>query len=666
MPNNKLKKFIENSRIYLVVIFILLFMLCYKNPQFIFPSAVVFILLVIYSEWATDKSKTEVVKHIQELTFDVNSTVKNTLVNSPFPLVIVEINGNIIWKGSKFMQEFANIDIKSYLNQILKEISKELDNEEKKDIETELKIGDKTYKVLGQRVKSKQSKKQGSEHLVSLFFIDNTEYQKLKEEYKERNTCIGIITIDNYEEIIQRMSVEERPQVLAEIEKCIYNWTKDTGGLIIKNERETYIYIFEEKYLQKLEDNKFNILDIVKEINISTKSQITLSIAVSNEGKSNYEKYKTALIGMDIALGRGGDQAVIRKNNIYKFYGGRAQEIEKRTKVKARIISQALEELILESDNVIIMGHKNSDIDALGSSLGIYRFTKALGKDVYILNETTGMALEGFIDIIKIETEYKNAIITKNEALSKANENTVLVIVDTHKVSYLEEPELLEKTKKIVVIDHHRKSTEFIENPTLIFHEVYASSASELVIEILQYSDRQIELNEIEVEALYAGIMLDTKNFTFKTGVRTFEAAAYLKKAGVDIIKVKKWFQNDLENYNLIADIVKNAEITNDTIGISIYDEKDDDAGIICAKAADELLSISNITASFIIGQQDDKVCISGRSIGDINVQVILEKLGGGGHMTNAGTQIEGKTIDEVKIELINKINEYFEEQKKA
>lgn len=661
MQKNKFKNFVRNSRIYLLIIFILLCLLCYANPQFVGPSIIIFVLLILYSEWATDKSKTEVERHIQELTFDVNSTVKNTLINSPFPLVIIETNGNIIWKGTKFTQEFANIDIKSYLSDIIKEVSKDADSE-KMDIDIKVKINAKTYKVLGQRIKSKQSRKQGTSYLLSLYFIDNTEYENLKQLYKDTNTCIGIITIDNYEETIQRIAVEERPQILAQIEKCIYDWTRDTGGLIIKNDRETYIFIFEEKYLNKFEENKFEILDIIKEIHISTRSQITLSIAVSNDGKTNYEKYKTALTGMDIALGRGGDQAVIRKNNIYKFYGGRAKEVEKRTRVKARIISQALEELILDSEKVIVMGHKNSDIDALGSALGIYRFAKTLEKDAYIVNETSGLALTGFIDVIGKDLEYKDVIITKAEALAKIDENTVLVIVDTHKVGYVEEPILLEKTKKIVVIDHHRKGTDFIENPTLIFHEVYASSASELVIEILQYSDRELELKEIEVEALYAGIMLDTKNFTFKTGVRTFEAAAYLRKAGVDIIKVKKWFQNDLENYTVIADIVKKADIVRDTIGLSVYEQKDKDASVICAKAADELLSISNITASFIIGNMGDKICISGRSIGDINVQLILEKLGGGGHITNAGTQIEGKTIEEVKVLLIEKIDEYFEE----
>ena len=617
MPNRKIEKIIGSAKIYLLVIFILLILLCLKYPEFIVPSVVL------------------------------------------FAIVLVDTRGNIIWKGSKFMQEFANIDIKSYLISIAKELENKIKTENLKEINTEVKIENKTYKLLGQYVKSKQKKE--NIYILSLFFIDNTQYQELRDAYREKNTCIGIITIDNYEEIVQRISAEERPQVLARIEKNIYDWTKDTGGLIVKNDRETYVYIFEEKYLEILEKNKFDILDKIKETN---KEQITLSIAISNEGDSNYEKYKNALIAMDVALGRGGDQAVIKRNGSYKFYGGRAQEVEKRTKVKARIISQALEELIVNSENVIIMGHKNIDIDALSSALGIYRFAKTLGKDAYIIYEPSIMALGDFVNQLQMQKEYEGVLIDSNEILSKATENTVLVIVDTNKVGYLEQPKLLEKTDKIVVIDHHRKSTDFIENATLTLHEAYASSASELVTEIIEYSQVDIQLKNIEIEALYAGIMLDTKNFTFKTGVRTFEAAAYLKKSGVDIIKVKKWFQNDLDNYNLITDIVKKAEIVSDTIGISVYEDANEDATVICAKAADELLSISNITASFVIGLQGEKVCISGRSIGEINVQVILEKMGGGGHMTNAGAQIEGKTIEEVKTELINNIKEYFEEEK--
>ena len=433
--------------------------------------------------------------------------------------------------------------------------------------------------------------------------------------------------IDNCEEIMQRVSAEDRAIITATIEKSLYDWATEYKGLIVKSERDTFIVILEQQYLVKLEAEKFTILDKIKEISIPGKLKSTLSIAISNEGETNYQKYKSAQGCIDIALGRGGDQAILRKDGKYTFFGGRTQEIEKRTKVKARIVSHALEELMHESKNVIIMGHANSDIDAMGSAFGVYCIAKTIGKDAYIVNETTSAGLSNFIQTAKANEEYENVIIGKDEGIEKITSETLLVIVDTHKSSYVEVPELLEKTNKIVIIDHHRRSTDFIENAILTFHEVYASSACELVTELIEYSEKDIKLNTIETEALYAGIMMDTKNFTFKTGVRTFEAAAFLRKCGIDIIKIKKWFQSDLETYNKIAEIINKTEIIKGTIGISTYNEKDKQANIVCAKAADELLTISDITASFVIGNLGDKVCISGRSIGDINVQVILEKL---------------------------------------
>ena len=295
--------------------------------------------------------------------------------------------------------------------------------------------------------------------------------------------------------------------------------------------------------------------------------------------------------------------------------------------------------------------------------MGIYRLAKTLNKEVHIVLNPKGENLVTFLNELKDNDEYNDIILEPQNAISELSDDTLLIVVDTNKKNYVESPELLSKAKKIVVIDHHRRSPDYIESATLTFHEVYASSASELVTEIIEYAESEPELTSIEAEALYAGIMMDTKTFTFKTGVRTFEAAAYLRKCGVDIIKVKKWFQSDLDTYNKISNIIGKAELIYDSIAISIYDEDDVDSNIVCAKAADELLTISNITASFVIGKLNDKICISGRSIGDINVQVILEKLGGGGHITLAGAQVEGMDIYQVKQELINRINEYFSEQ---
>ena len=304
-------------------------------------------------------------------------------------------------------------------------------------------------------------------------------------------------------------------------------------------------------------------------------------------------------------------------------------KIKKRTKVKARTIAGSISRMIKESDNVLIMGHKNIDIDAFGSALGIYRLSKTLEKECYIVSEPQGKSLGKFLEVIQTEDEYRSVIITEEEALDTISEKTLLIIVDTHKSSYVEFPDLLEKIERKIIIDHHRKAPDCIDDATISFHEVYASSAAELVTEIIQYATDDITLTLLEAESLYGGIMVDTKDFTFKTGVRTFEAAAYLRKFGVDIIKVKKWFQADLESYNIIADIVKNVEIRNNTIAISVYEKDDENANLMCAKAADELLTISDITASFVMSKIGEKVFISGRSIGDINVQIILEKLGG-------------------------------------
>ena len=664
LNNNRfLEKITSRTKIYLAIIALLIIIICINKPVFIVPGIILFILIIIYSYWTNSKRNAELSRQIQNLTMTMDGTAKKSLINSPFPLIIIETTGNIIWKSSKFVYEFANIDINNYLIDILEEIKEDIEaqqDKKQKTITKKVQIGNKIYSVLGEYIRSKQNDK--SEYITILYFLDITQIMKEKKKYEDSKTCVGILTVDNYEEIIQRIDVENRPQVIAEIEKVIYDWAASTGGIVVKNDRNTFVYVFEYKYLKEIKENKFDILDQIKEINVEAGIQLTLSIAISTDGDTNYDKYKTALESMDIVLGRGGDQAVIKENGKYTFFGGRTEEVEKRTKVKARTVAHALENLIKESDNILIMGHSNGDIDSMGSSLGIYRLAKTLEKETNIVNNTYGMTLSKFIEELEKDDEYKDAIIGKNEALNKATNKTLLIVTDTHKQNYVEVPELLDKVGQIVVIDHHRRSTDYIENATLTFQEVYASSAAELVTEILQYTDVKVKLKPIEVEGLYGGIMVDTKNFTFKTGVRTFEAAAYLRKCGVDIIKVKKWFQSDLNSYNEIANIVKNAEMYDNSIAIAIYDKEDKDANLICAKAADELLTISDITASFVLGNVGDKVCISGRSIGDVNVQLILEKLGGGGHITLAGAQVEGMTLEEVKQELINRINEYFSE----
>ena len=627
--NIKILEVIESkTKIYLVVIALLFIIISIEKPVYIIPSVILYTLIILYTIWVYKKRKDELYSYIDELTFTVDTAAKSTLINSPFPLIILQSDGTIIWRSSNFKQEFENIDIAPYIEDTMKAIKLDTETKEKMKIEKDVEIGEKTYHVIGDyiRIKKKDRKRQ-KEYMSVIYFVDITHQKDIEKKYDDEENCIGIVMIDNYEEVLQRISEENKSQVTANVEKKLYEWANRIDGIMVKKERDTYILIFTKKKLKELEQERFAIIDEIKEIETEEKMPITLSIAISNEGKNNYEKYEAAHTAMDIVLGRGGDQVIVRSDGKYTFFGGKSPELEKRTKVKARTISHALEELMQKVDNVVIMGHTNGDIDSVGSSLGLYRFAKNFGKEAYIVNNTYGLTLKTFMEELTKFEEYQDVIIDKSTAISKTNQNTLLIVVDTHKKGYVEIPELLELTDKIVIVDHHRKVEDFIENVILSFHEAYASSSAELVTEIIEYATNSIKLETIEAESLYAGIMMDTKNFTFKTGVRTFEAAAYLKKYGVDMIKVKKWFQSDLDTYNIISKVVQDTEIVNDTIGISVYDTIDKNANLICAKVADELLTISNITASFVLGNTGDKICISGRSIGDINVQVILEKM---------------------------------------
>ena len=667
--NNSRKVFdslVSRTKIYLVIILILFILISVFRPILIIPSIILYISILCYTYFANNKRKSEISEQLQDLTLTVDSAAKSSLINSPFPLVILETNGNIVWKSSKFVTEFADIDMDNYIDDLIIDIKDEIeksDNKKRKSVIRQIQIGKKTYTVQGEFAKSKKyERKKSPEYMMILYFIDETEKVKLKQENEDKKICVGIIMIDNYEEVTQRVDAEQKTQLMAKVESTIYDWVNETNGILVKADRDTYVYVFEQKNLEKIKEEKFAILDSIKNLVRKDKIQLTLSIAISNEGDTERDVYKSASAAMDVILGRGGDQAVIRQNGKYLFFGGKVEEVEKRTKVKARIVAHALEELIKENDKIMIMGHTNPDIDAIGSALGIYRIAKTLEKEAKIVANVETPSIKDLYESIK--DQYQEVFISSETALAQVDSGTLIIVVDTHKKTYVESPELLTKTNKIVIIDHHRRSADFIDNSILTFQEVYASSAAELVTEIIQYTQNEVELSEVEAEALYAGIMMDTKNFTFKTGVRTFEAAAYLRRCGVDIIKVKKWFQSDLESYNTISEIVRKAEIVRDSIGISIYDVQEKETSLICAKAADELLTIGNITASFVLGlMEDGKVCISGRSIGDVNVQMILEKLGGGCHITLAGAQLENVTIDEAKQELISKINEYFEEK---
>ena len=665
MSGNNRKLFdnlVSRTKIYLVIIFILLVIVSILKPNLIVPSLVIYILILGYTYFANNKRKSEISEQLQDLTLTVDSAAKTSLINAPFPLIIIETDGNVVWKSLKFATEFANVDINTYINDLIIDIKAEIEKDKNKEqrrksIIKNITIGKKKYKVQCELSKTKRSeRKKVAEYMAILYFIDETEKYELEKENKDKSTCVGIIMVDNYEEVMQRVNAEQKTQLMAKVESTIYDWVNQTNGILVKEDRDTYVYIFEQRNLEKIKEDKFAILDTIKDIVRKDKIQLTLSIAISSEGKTDNEVYKSASAAMDVILGRGGDQAVIRENGKYQFFGGKVEEVEKRTKVKARIVAHALEELNMECDKVIIMGHSNPDIDAIGSALGVYRIATSLRKDAYIVADRESPSIKAFTECLP--EEYDNVLISEETALNEIDSETLLVVVDTHKKSYVEQEELLDKTNKIVVIDHHRRSADFISQSILTFQEVYASSAAELVTELIQYMLQKPRIPKIVAEGLLGGIFMDTKGFQFKSGVRTFDAAAFLRSLGADTIEVKKMFTDSLDDYLLISDTIRNAEV-HENLAIAVCPSGVNNT-VIVARAADELLGISGIDVCFVLCNINDSIIISGRSTGEVNVQVILEELGGGGHMNMAGAKLEC-TIDEAVNLLKEAINKHLE-----
>lgn len=645
--------FVPKYRTYLIIIFIILVLVCCMDIRCI-PLAVFIYFCVLFFTYRKNISMRErVIKNLDSFIFKLKTD--DTVLNFPIPAIIVTNQGDILWNNNELEMLFKGINKQKYMENLIKELNDEYD-ERFIGIDKELSIHDKHYRLLGNLVNLKKGSKE-KEAVLMFYFIDRTEYYKLYKMYDDSKDCVGIIMIDNYEELIQGMIDTDRPQLFATVERKLREWFAFTGGIMTSLDRNKYLIIFEKKFIKAFLDSKFEILNDIKEITLTNKIPVTLSIGIVVEDETENEKFKNALATIDVALGRGGDQAVVRKNGKYEFFGGNTKEVEKMTKVKPRVIAQALKELIDESNNVVIMGHKNMDADSLGAAMGVYCLAHAHNKEANIVFNG-GITVNDLYDRIQAIEQYDGVLINGNEAASKVSENTLVVVVDTHKADYVDAPQVLAKANKVVVIDHHRRSTEAIENPVLTFHEVYASSASELVTEILQYAEEKIEITKVEAECLYAGILTDTKNFTQKTGVRTFEAAAYLKKTGIDVATINKFFQNDVDTYIAIADVIRNSEIVFNNIAIAICPSGIENQIQITAQAADELLNLNGIESSFVLSKVDNKVYISGRSNGELNVQVVLEKLGGGGHMMIAGAQIENVTVDDAKKMLLEAITE--------
>lgn len=601
------------------------------------------LLLIIFiaftvSEYMNREEEEDNVEKIIEI---INKDIENNILNLIFPVALIKESGEIFWSNKEF-QKFIPDEDPLGLNVV--SIARGLNLSRlltcDRDLHQKIKILDFFYKVYASKIENCPL----DENLYVVYFNDISGNKNI-ENTKE---SIMLIEVDNLSEVLENTMESDRPMLVAEVEKTINAYAQRLKAMITKYESNKYVLSVQDKYIDEEINNKFSILDEVSNIDRGNKFEVTLSIGVGRGGTCPLENNNFAITAKELALGRGGDQVAIKNNEKIKFFGGNTREIEKRTRVRARVISHALKELIYESSNVFIIGHKNPDMDCFGSSIGLSSVVRQLGKPCNIILGDETAAIEYFLTKLKNDSRYDNLFISVEEAHDQINEKTLLIIVDVHNTGYILDNEIMEKAQRKIIIDHHRRSPDIVEGAILNYIEVYASSTSEMVTELIQYMVQKPNLTRLEAEGLLAGIFMDTKGFSFKAGVRTFDAASFLRGLGADTIEVKKMFMDNLDDFLIIADTIRSAEVK-DGLAIAVA-PKDLKKSFMAARAADELLNISGINVCFVLIKINDDVVISGRSIGDTNVQVILEDLGGGGHMNMAGAQLKNTSIDEAKI----------------
>lgn len=648
--------------IYILIIgitsLILLFYNLYIGSLFFFG----FIYIVFHNWRIANFRKKEWNRYIETLSLDIDETTKKAIMNLPIPLCILEFDGNISWYNKKFYDMTQSPDLLGEnIDNIIKNINLRKVLNENKEMYTEVSYKDREYTFLYNVIKNEQNKQ--VKYLMMLYWIDKTEYLALTQKYEEEKNIIMLIQVDGYDEVLKSANEEKRSLISVELERILSGLEISLQAAVKRTSKDKYIVITNQKGLSKLQENKFTILDTIRDIDYGNTLPVTISIGVGRDGDSIYENIKLAAGALDLALGRGGDQAIVKTKDKFEFYGGKSKAVEKTTKVKSRLIGHALKEIVSQSKTIYIMGHKYPDLDAMGAAVGIFDICKSLKKETYIVLDTVNESIDEFVSRLNKCEYYKDLFISKEDAIRNCTRDTLVVVVDTHRPSYTECEELLEISKKVAVIDHHRKGVEFIQDTVLSFHEIYVSSTCEMVTEVVQYLEDDVKINKLTAEGLLAGISLDTKFFAFKTGVRTFEAASYLKKAGADTTEVKKLFRANVEDFKTKADIIGNTRIIDNRICISYSKTQSENINVVIAQAADELLTVKKIEASFVLGEKDNTIFISARSLGKINVHVLMEKLGGGGHMDIAGAQMEGVSIKEAYEKVNEIIEQYLREE---
>ena len=663
MNNNKLSRLLEpNLKFYFFCLALFVLAAVTVSIPLALIEGVVTVALYLYFTQSNKKRRQSVLQYIDSVTGSVDTASKSTLINSPLPIMVFRPDtGEVIWSNENFLQ-LAGVRehlFEMRVEDAVPEFPVQWLLEGRQECPNRVFMNNRRFRVYGSLVRAKG--RGGEQNLVATtYWVDTTDADQLLETYTATRPVLSILMLDNYEDLMKACADTQRSAVLAQIDEKVSAWASAGAGLLLKTERDRYLFIFEEQHYQHFVEEKFSVLDAIRAIKVGEGVHPTLSIGMGKDVDSFPELYKNASLSLEMALSRGGDQAVVRNKVDFEFYGGRAKATEKRTKVKSRVMANALSELMADASEIYVMGHSFADMDAVGAAAGICCAARKRGKRAQIVIDLERNAALPVLKKLGALPEYNGVFISGNDAFVKMRPGALLVVVDTNRPDLVESHQVLEACNRVAVIDHHRRAASYIENAAFSFHEPYASSAAELVTELLQYLVEPADLLREEAEALLAGIVLDTKRFTLRTGGRTFEAAAFLRRAGADTAEVQRLFQNDLSDMVSRYDIIPRAEMYREDIALAVIPQDGVDR-VAAAQAADELLTLKGVRASFVLYRNGNDVLMSARSMGEVNVQVILEALGGGGNSSQAGGRVENGDILAVRAQLTDAIDAYFE-----
>ncbi len=660
--NNKIKRFIEPSmKMYLVVLVLFTIAALFFNKYLAFAYAIAVVLLVIYSLIISRRKRRELMEYIDSVTYNVETAKSDTLLNFPLPMVVFKLDdGQIIWGNTSFFNICGGKPpLDARMTDLIPSFSGKWIYEGKSQAPGLTEIGERKYQIYGNIVRS-PDKARKTDFMGIAYWLDVTDFDNIKQEYAASRPVVSIIVLDNYDELTKSLPERTRTTLLGDVDDRITQWAESKGGFLNRIDRDRYVFIFEERWLPGFIEEKFSLIDKVHEVVSPSGIHATVSIGIGRDGGSFEENNSFAALSIEMALSRGGDQAVIKNRFNFEFYGGRGNEVETRTKVKSRVMANALSELIADASRVYVMGHKFADLDCVGAAAGLGCIARKRGTPLFFVTDPENNASHELITRIKQQPEYQNAFITPQDAILMADNRSLLIVVDTNRPEQVEDENLLLACNRVAVIDHHRRTSTFIQNPTLSFVEPYASSVCELITELMQELTEQSDILRCEAEAMLAGIVLDTKNFTLRTGERTFDAAAFLRRVGADTTEVKRFLQVDFESTVARCRILQGARLYRDGIAVAVLETEQD--RVVVAQAADELVNIARVKASIVMySTASGGVIMSARSISDINVQMILEKLGGGGNKSSAGVQLANISLRDAVNQLFRAIDEYLD-----